>query len=434
MVLETLEQSLRGIVHKFVSLGRIDEKAVNELVRDVQRALLQADVNVRLVMDLSTRIKERSLKMKLPKLADPREHIIRIVCEELVNIIGNGADVPLEAQIILMVGLEGSGKTMSTAKLARYFQKKGLRPGVICADTHRPGAYEQLKQLCEEAGIQFYGEEKGDAIEIIKNGLNRIKADVKIVDTAGRHSLEHELIREMEEINEIANPDQKLLVMDAALGQSARNHAEMFDEVIGITGVIITKMDGTAKGGGAISAVSQTGSGITFIGTGETIDDLEPFVPDGFISRLLGMGDIRSLIERAEESLEEEDIESMLTGRFTLRDLYKQLEMIKKLGPLRQVMDLLPFGGMGIDISEDMYELTRGKLDAYKIIMNSMTAEELDKPSTMNASRIKRVAIGSGRGTDDVRDLLRYHKMMKKAMKSLKGGKIPMKLLKKFRL
>jgi len=434
MVLDTLGSSLRDAMRKIARANRIDERTVNEFVKDIQRALFSADVNVKLVMELSNRIKERSLKDKLPKGANPREHILRIVYEEMVNIIGKGADVPIEPQTILMVGLQGSGKTTSTAKLARYFQKKGLKPGVICADIYRPGAFDQLKQLCDGIGVPCYGDANGkNALKIVKEGMKEIQTDVKIIDTAGRHSLEKELIREMEKINGISKPDQKFLVLDAALGQGASDQARAFNDSIGISAVIITKLDGTAKGGGALSAVSETNSCISYIGTGEGVDDFEPFEPDRFISRLLGMGDIKSLIEQAEESLDEGDIDidAMLSGRFTLKDMYKQLSLVNKLGPIGKVMDMLPFGSMGMEITDDEFAATKDKLNKFKVMMDSMTEEELQKPSIITGGRIRRIARGSGSDPEEVRELLKYHKLMKRAMKGLKGGKIGKMSMKK---
>ncbi|MDY6959316.1 MAG: signal recognition particle protein Srp19, partial [Halobacteriota archaeon] len=282
--------------------------------------------------------------------------------------------------------------------------------------------------------VAFYGEkDNNDAVEIVKNGLKELDTDVKIIDTAGRHSLEKDLIVEMEKINKASKPDHKFLVLDAAIGQGASDQAKAFNDSVGISGVIITKLDGTAKGGGALSAVSETNSSIAFIGVGEAVDDLELFDPDRFISRLLGMGDIKALIERAEESLSEEDIDidSMIAGRFTLKDMYNNLTMVNKLGPLRQVMNMLPIGGMGIDIPDEAYDVTKDKLKSYMVIMDSMTDEELEKPSLISGGRIKRIARGSGTDPEDVRELLKYHKMMKRAMKGLRGGKIGKASMKK---
>lgn len=428
-----LGSSMRAVVKKVVRAGRIDARTVDEIVKDVQRALLQADVNVELVMQLSSQIRERALKEKPPAGANPREHVIKIIYETLVEIIGKGVDVPLKEQKILMVGLHGSGKTTTVAKLARFFQRKGLKPAVICADTYRPGAYAQLKQLCDQIGVPCYGDGKAP-LKIVKEGLKTLKDDVIIVDTAGRHALEKDLIKEMKDLVRILKPDQKILVLDAAIGQVAGAQAKAFNDAVSITGVILTKMDGTAKGGGALSAVAETGAPIAFMGTGETPEDLERFDPDGYISRLLGMGDIKSLIERAEESLGkgELDVKAMLRGKFTLEDMYKQLEAINKLGPLKQVMQMVP---LGMEVPDDAYEVTKDRLKKYKVIMDSMTDEELREPKIIGSSRIKRIAIGSGTATEDVRGLLKYHKMMQTAMKGLRGGKFPMrKMMKRFKI
>jgi signal recognition particle subunit SRP54 len=438
MVMDKLGGSLQDALRKLVGAGRIDEKAVDELVRDIQRALLQADVNVKLVMALSQTIKQRSLKEKPPGGMSPREHVIRIVYQELINILGKDANVKLAPQTIMMIGLQGSGKTTTTAKLARYFQRKGLKTAVICADNFRHGAYDQLKKLCEKTDVFFYGEkDEKDAVGITKRGLRAIeKYDVKIIDTAGRHALESDLIKEMEEIHRAANPDHKFLVLDAAIGQLASEQARVFNNSVGITGVVITKLDGTAKGGGALSAVSETDSAIAFIGTGETPDDIERFEPDRFISRLLGMGDIKALVEKAEEALKPDDFDvgAMMSGRFSLKDMYNQLEAMNKMGPLKQVMQMLPMGKMGLKVSDDMYNVTQERMKKYKFIMDSMTDSELSDPKLINSPRITRISRGSGTKYDEVRELLKYHKTMQKAMKGMMGGgKFNMqKMMKKF--
>ncbi|MCZ7393385.1 MAG: signal recognition particle protein Srp54 [Candidatus Methanoperedens sp.] len=437
MVLDKLGDSLQSALKKLVGASRIDEKIVDEVVKDIQRAMLQADVNVKHVMELSQKIKQRSLKEAPPSGMNPREHVIRIVYQELINILGKTANVKLAPQTIMMVGLQGSGKTTTTAKLARYFQRKGLKAAVICADTFRAGAYDQLKTLCDRMGIFFYGEKDvKDAVAITQRGLKAVeKYDVKIVDTAGRHALEKDLIKEMEDIHKIAKPDHKFLVLDAAMGQLASEQARAFNASIGITGVVITKLDGTAKGGGALSAVSETDSAIAFIGVGETTDDLEKFEADRFISRLLGMGDIKSLIEKAEETLktEEFDVEAMLSGKFSLKDMYKQMEAVNKMGPLKQVMSMIPLGKMGMKVSDDMFAVTQERMKKYKYIMDSMTDKELEDPKHINSPRITRIARGSGTKYEEVRELLKYHKMMQKTIKGMGGGKFNIqKMMKKF--
>jgi signal recognition particle subunit SRP54 len=439
MVLDNLGGSLRNVLRKIASANKVDKDLVDEAVREIQRALLQADVNVKLVMQLSNRIRDRALREKPLAGMNPREHVINIVYGELINLIGKGADIPLKKQTIMLVGLQGSGKTTTTAKLATYFQRKGLRAAVICADTFRAGAYDQLKALCERQGIFFYGDKEIlDAPLVAKMGLDVArKYDVMIVDTAGRHALEADLIQEMKDIHAVVNADHKLLVMDAAIGQQAADQAKAFNEAVQITGVIITKLDGTAKGGGALSAVAETKTSIAFIGVGETPNDLEKFEADRFISRLLGMGDIKTLIERAQEvqAQEEVDVESIMRGKFTLKDMYNQMEAMNKMGPLKQIMQMLPMGGLGIELSDKEFQATKDRLDKYRVIMDSMTEEELEDPKIITMSRVRRISIGSGASPELVREVLKSHQAMQKAIKGMKGGmgKMNMKrLMKKF--
>jgi signal recognition particle subunit SRP54 len=431
-MLGKLSSSLKETIRKIAKAKRIDKRTVDELVRDIQRALIQADVKISLVKELSDRIRERSLKEKM--VLNPREHVIKVVYEELINIIGRGVEVPLEPQKIMMVGLHGAGKTSSCAKLARYFQKKGLKPAVICADVYRPGASDQLRQLCDKIGVPFYDgqSEDRDVMRIVNSGVKEFdKYDIKIIDTAGRHALEAEMIDEIRAIEKSTKPEQRFIVMDASIGQQASVQARAFDDAIGITGIIITKMDGTAKGGGALSAVAETGSGVAFIGTGETVDDFEKFESDGFISRLLGMGDIKALIAMAEESLKTEDVDiDILKGKFTLKDLYKQLEMLKKMGPFKKLMQMLPLGGLGVDINDEMSQITEDKLKRFKVMMDSMTDEELIEPKIIGGSRLRRIARGSGTSTAEVNELIKYHRMMQKMMKSLSSGRGNMPMMK----
>jgi signal recognition particle subunit SRP54 len=392
-------------------------------------------------MDMSKRIKERSLKESPEKGADPREHVVKIVYQEMVGIMGQGAQIELKPQTIMMVGLQGSGKTTSIAKLARYFQKKGLKPAVIGADNFRPGAYQQLKTLCTKLNVNFYGEEnEKDAVGIVLRGMKEIeKYDIKIIDTAGRHALESDLIQEMVNINAAAKPDQRYLVLDAAIGQLAGQQAKAFNDAVGVTGIIITKLDGTAKGGGALSAVSETGAPIAFIGTGETSDDFERFDTDRFISRLLGMGDLQSLLEKVQESMKESElnVDGLMKGRFTLNDMYAQLEAMNKMGPLKQIMSMLPLGSMGLGgakLSDKELEATGQKMKYYKVIMDSMTDGERNDPKTISSAHIKRISKGSGRSPEDVRELLKYHKTMQNAFKNFAGkggGRNMQKMMKK---
>ena len=425
MVLDRLGTSLKDALKKLAGKTVVDRAAVEELVKDLQRALIQADVNVKLVMRLSQSIKTRALEEEPAKGMSVREHVLRIVYQELVGLMGPSTEVALGPQTILMAGLQGSGKTTTTAKLARFFQRKGLRVAVIGADTFRPGAFQQLATLCQRINVPCIGDpNEKDARRVVREGLAKARsAEVVIIDTQGRHGLEDDLIQEIIDLNEISRATHRWLVIDAALGQQAQEQARRFHDAIAIDGVIITKMDGTAKGGGALSAVAETGAGIVFIGAGETSDDLERFEPDGFISRLLGMGDLKSLVERAEEAMAESadlDVNAVLRGKFTLRDMYKQLEAVNRMGPLKQIMSMLPLGSM--EIPEGVYEVTGTKMVRYRIIMDSMTTLELDDPSTINSSRVQRIAMGSGAQIEEVRELLRYHKTMQRALKGFRGA------------
>jgi signal recognition particle subunit SRP54 len=425
MVLDRLGTSLKDALKKLAGKTVVDRAAVEELVKDLQRALIQADVNVKLVMRLSQAIKTRSLDEEPAKGMSVREHVLRIVYQELVALMGPTMEVNLGSQVILMAGLQGSGKTTTTAKLARFFQRKGLRVAVIGADTFRPGAFHQLATLCQKINVPCIGDpDEKDARRIARDGLKKAQgAEVVIIDTQGRHGLEDDLIQEIIDLNELSKATHRWLVIDAALGQQAQEQARRFHDAIEIDGVIITKMDGTAKGGGALSAVAETGAGIVFIGSGETSEDLERFDPDGFISRLLGMGDLKSLVERAEEAMtgsEELDVNAVLRGKFTLRDMYKQLEAVNRMGPLKQIMSMLPLGS--VEIPNEVYEVTGTKMVRYRIIMDSMTKQELDDPSTINSSRSHRIAVGSGASIEEVRELLRYHKTMQKALKGFRGA------------
>ncbi len=423
-MLDGLSSSLKDALKKLAGRTVVDRAAVDELVKDLQRALISADVNVRLVMELSKAIRTRSLEEEPPKGMNVREHVLRIVYQELVRLVWASTDVRLEPQTILMAGLQGSGKTTTTAKLARYFQKKGMKVGVICADTFRPGAFDQISTLCSRINVPCFGNpQEKDALKITREGLEAFgDLELIIVDTQGRHALEADLIREIIDLNVLTKATHRWLVIDAALGQQASEQARRFHEAIGIDGVIITKMDGTAKGGGAMSAVAETKSGIAFIGSGETIEDLERFDPDGFISRLLGMGDLKALVERASEAINPEDVDvnSMMKGKFTLRDMYKQLEALNKMGPLKQIMGMLPLGNM--QLPEGVYDVTSTKMVRYRIIMDSMTATELDDPALISSSRMQRIAHGAGATPDEVRELLKYYKMMQRTLKGLRGG------------
>jgi signal recognition particle subunit SRP54 len=432
MVLDNLGSSLRGTMDTLRGKSRLDKEDVEEIVKEIQRSLLQADVEVDLVMDLSSNIEERALNEEPPGGTSARDHILKIVYEEMVDVVGESTEIPLEPQTIMLSGLQGSGKTTTAAKIAWWFAKKGLRPAVIQTDTFRPGSYQQAKQMAESAEVAFYGDpDAEDPVQIARDGLEATAdADVHIVDTAGRHALEADLIEEIEEIEAAVDPDRNLLVLDAAIGQGAKAQAREFDDAIGVDGVAITKLDGTAKGGGALTAVNETDSSIAFLGTGETVQDIERFEPNGFISRLLGMGDLKQLSERVERAMAETqegeddwEPEDMLQGSFTLKDMQKQMDAMNKMGPLDQVMDMIPGmgGGMMDQLPDDAMDVTQDRMRNFEVIMDSMTDEELEDPRSIGASQVKRIARGSGTEEETVQELLQQHKMMDRTLNQFQG-------------
>lgn len=434
MVLEVLGEALNKALKKLTK-GVVDEKLIKEIVRDIQRALIAADVNIELVFQLSKNIEKRALEEKLPKGVSRKEHIIRIVYDELTKILGEEPEKihlkPSESTIFLMIGIQGSGKTTTTGKLARFFQKRGFKVGVVCSDTWRPGAYQQLQQYCSPYNIEVFGDpEEKDAIKLAKNGVKHFrkkKNDIIIVDTAGRHKEEKGLIEEMKKISKAVNPDEIILVIDGTIGQQAMAQAKAFSEATPVGSIIVTKLDGSAKGGGALSSAATTKAKIKFIGEGEKIDDIEEFDPKKFVSRLLGLGDLETLLkkvkEAATEEIDEKYAEKFMTGKFNLRDMYKQLEMVSNMGSLQKIMQMIP--GMGFNLPKDVLETSEEKLKIYKIVMDSMTEKELEKPKIINYSRIKRISKGSGRNEKDVRELLNQYNMMKKMFKQFGKKRLP---------
>ncbi|BDZ69975.1 signal recognition particle protein Srp54 [Methanobacterium petrolearium] len=423
-MLGNLGKNLTKTMKKLAGMTIIDEEVVKEVIKDIQRALIQSDVNIKLVLNLSKTIEERALNEEPPKGVTAKEHVIKIVYDELVHLLGDKAEeVEIEKKPykILFVGLQGSGKTTTIGKMAKYLQKKGFNPAIICTDTWRPAAYEQLRQLTESLNLSIYGDpDNTDALDLARKGLKEFKKqNIIIVDTAGRHKEEKDLLDEMEQISAVVEPDEVMLVIDGTIGQQAREQALAFSKTTDIGSIVITKLDGSAKGGGALSAVAEIGAPIKFIGTGERIDDLEVFDPERFISRLLGMGDIKTLIERAEEIVDEdvdtEAMDAMLSGKFTLKDMYSQFEMMNKMGPMQQVMNMLP--GMGNKLPKNASQVTEEKLTKYKILMDSMTEDELTHPEIIKQSRVKRIARGSGMRNEDVKELLKYYQVTKKAIK-----------------
>jgi len=425
MVLDKLSDSLTGVIKKITNASFIDEKLVKEVVRDIQRALLTSDVNVAVVMELSKRIEARAVEQKAIAALTKKEHVIKVVYEELTLLLGEKQEYRLPTKTkIMLIGIQGSGKTTSSVKLAKFMSKKGLRPQIIAADTYRPAAYEQLVQLAGKAGVKVYGEPGNkDPVSIAKAGLKvASNADAILLDTAGRHKSEDDLFSEMKKLSEIFKPDEKLLVIDSNLGQSAGKQAAAFHEAIGLTGVILTKLDGSAKGGGALSAVSETGVQIKFVGLGEDVKDFEIFDPERFISRILGLGDLRGLMERASEELDEDSVNDILKGDLTFDDLKTQIKSIRNMGPLGNILKMIPGFSM-MSMPKEQTQMTEDKMDKYLFIIDSMNKRERGEPKLLNASRINRISRGSGTTREDVKELVNYHKMMKKMLKGFKKGR-----------
>lgn len=438
MILEKLGASLRATLEKIAKAIFVDDRLINELIRDIQRALLQADVNVQLVFNLTQKIKERIKKERVEGLTK-KELLIKIVYEELVKFLGEkGYKIRITEKPfkIMLVGLFGSGKTTTAGKLAKFFTKQGYKVALIGLDTHRPAAMEQIEQIAESAKVPvFLDKIEKEPIKI----WNRFKSnysnfDILIIDTAGRDVLNKELIGEIETLNHTIKPDEILLVISADIGQAALKQAEGFNRSCNITGIVITKMDGTAKAGGALSACVVTGAPVKFIATGEKINDIEEFKPKNFVSRLLGMGDIETLLEKVKEVMPEEEVEDLgkkfLRGEFNLIDLYEQMRAIKKMGPLTKMLELIP--GF-FKIPKEVLQSQEVKIDKWKYIMQSMTKEELENPDIIRGSRIERIAKGSGTTSAEVRELIKQYKMSKKLIKSMKGRKLE-KFMKRFNL
>jgi signal recognition particle subunit SRP54 len=430
MSLDHLGSSLYEALRKVFRASVVDEATVKELVHDVQKALLQADVNVKLVLDISKRIEERALKEKVPPGISRREHVIKVVYEELTRFLGDKPTPmkmePGKRRIIMLVGIQGSGKTTAAAKLARYFQKRGLKPGVICADTFRPGAYAQLQQLVNRINVPLYGNLKiKDPIKVVTEGLNQFsEKDVVIVDTSGRHKEEQELIKEMKMLERSIKPDEVMLVIDGTIGQQALVQAKAFNEATPIGSILVTKLDGSARGGGALSAVAATGAPIKFIGTGEKTEDVEAFVPSRFVGRLLGMGDLETLLDKvreAEITVPEKKAKAILSGKFTLTDMYEQFEAMKGMGTFKKLMNLIP--GMSYKIPDEMLNTAEGRLEKWRVMIQSMTLAEKDNPKIFNSSRMKRVARGSGTSEKEVKELLKQYVMMRRMLKTMRRQK-----------
>lgn len=445
-MLENLRTGLRGAIKKIVRASDINEELIDSLCKDIQRALLQSDVNVKLVLEITKRIKERSMNEEPVKGLTRKDHIITILYGELARLLGYAGQTiksidksqqthdrilqfePEKQSIILMLGIQGSGKTTVTAKVARWLSKQGYSVGVIGADTWRPGALTQLKMNCSRINTEVYGEEANtDALDIVRKGLAHFRTqniDVVIVDTAGRHKEESGLLEEMRNMRNAINPNLVLLVIDGTIGQQAFNQAKAFHQAAEVGGIIVTKLDGSAKGGGVLSASAATGAKVLFIGTGERIDDLEVFSPTNFVGRILGMGDIQAVLEMArglELQADENQAKRLLGGKMTIEDFYAQMENVGKMG-FRNVIDNLP--GLSGMLKEDQLDALEGKMEKWRFIIQSMTKDEKRNPEIINESRRKRIARGAGLTEHEVRDLVKQYSNSKTLMKQAKGRQL----------
>jgi signal recognition particle subunit SRP54 len=442
-MLENLRSGLRSALKKIVGASDVNEELIDALCKDVQRALLQSDVNVRLVIDITKRIKDRALNEQLPKGLSRKDHIVSILYSELVRLLGYSEEerdsipkagksedvtLPVAACMIhvcLMLGIQGRGKTTVSSKWARWLTKPGYRVGVIGTDTWRPGALTQLKMSCVKINIDVFGDESSkDPAKIVRDGLEYFKTagvDIIIIDTAGRHKDESGLLKEMDSMYKISTPNLVLLVIDGTIGQQAFNQAKTFHETTPVGGIIITKLDGTAKGGGALAASAATGAKIFFIGNGERIDDLEQFSPTRFVGRLLGMGDLKALLDMArdlETRADENQSKRVLSGKMTIEDFYAQMENVGKMG-FRNMLDSLP--GLSGIVKDDQLDVLQNKMEKWRYMIQSMTKEEKNDPDIIHDARRKRIARGCGVLEHDVKDLVKNFNNSKTMMKQAKG-------------
>jgi len=439
-MLEGLSERLEAAFQKFKEKGKLSADDIKKGLREIRLALLEADVNYKVVKDFISRVENRALSSEVIESLTPFQQIVKIVYEELVQTLGGeakGLDLGgAKPAKILLAGLQGSGKTTTAAKLARFLKKKGHRPLLVSADIYRPAAIEQLKVLAQKVDVPFYEARPGEKpVEIVKNAIEMAKEngrDVVIIDTAGRLHIDEDLMQELIELKKTFNPSEVLLVADAMMGQDSVNVAKTFNEKVGITGIILTKIEGDARGGAALSIKEVTGCPIKFLGVGEKLDALEVFYPERLAGRILGMGDILTLIEKAQEALDlkkAKELEKKIKKlEFDLEDLRDQLRQIRKLGSVKEILEFLP--GIGRKLNE--IEFDEKELIKMEAIINSMTKEERRNPRIINASRKRRIALGSGTTVQDVNKLLRSYEEMLKLLKQMRSHGKFQRMMRKF--
>ena len=431
---ESLSDRLQDVVHKIKGYGKITEENISEMMREIRLSLLEADVNYKVVKEFTNNVKEKALGEEVNKSLNPGELFVKIVKDELTELLG-GENTPLNVSgnpaTLMLVGLQGSGKTTTIGKLANYLRKNNKKkPLLVACDVYRPAAIDQLKQIGKELNIEVYSEGKGNPVEISKNAIKYAKDngyDYVLIDTAGRLQIDESLMEELDNIQKEVNPDETILVIDSMMGQDAINVINGFNDKIKLSGVILTKLDGDTRGGVALSVKHLTNLPIKFIGVSEKMDGLTPFYPERMASRILGMGDILSIVEKVQDEIDEKEAEKtakkMMKGNFDLEDFLNQLNQIKKLGPLENILKLLPgakkMGLNKVNIDPKIMKRTEA-------IVLSMTPEERRNPSILKASRKKRIADGSGTTVTDVNRLLNQFEDMKKMMKMMSNGNFKM--------
>jgi signal recognition particle subunit SRP54 len=432
-VFDALSDKLQSALGDLRGRGTLDDEAISRAMREIRLALLEADVNFGVVKDFVAGVRERASGVAITKSLTPGQQVVKIVHEELTELMGSGDSRLVYSQrpptVILLAGLQGSGKTTAAAKLALLLRKEGRRPALVAADLQRPAAILQLEQLGKQIGVPVYAEERADPVKAVRDGLERAReggVDTVVLDTAGRLHVDEALMDELAHVRDASKPHNVLLVLDAMTGQEAVNVAQAFQERIAFDGVVMTKLDGDARGGAALSVKAVTGRPIKLASTGEKLADLDWFHPDRMASRILGMGDVLTLIERAEAAVEEDEKEElekrMMRGEFTFDDFLKSYKMLRRMGPLQGVLKMIPGLGKQLEGIEDVDERQLARVEA---VILSMTPQERRLPHTIDGSRRKRIAAGSGTTVEQVNQLLQARKAMAQMMKQMGKGKLP---------
>lgn len=429
MAFEGLSAKLNGVFAKLKGHGKLTEKDIKDAMREVRMALLDADVNYKVAKEFVNRVSEKAVGAQVMESLTPAQQVIDIVHGELISLMGNTTaklDFPSRPPcVIMMCGLQGAGKTTHCAKLAKHLKEQNRRPLLVACDVYRPAAIEQLKIVGEKAGAHVFEMGQGDPVKIAREGIRYAKDngfDVVMLDTAGRLHIDEALMEELKSIKSETDPNEILLVVDSMTGQDAVNVAESFNRELDITGVILTKLDGDTRGGAALTVLAVTGKPIKFAGVGEKLDDIEPFYPDRMASRILGMGDVLTLIDKAKTAIDEnaaqKTMQKMQENKFDLNDLYAQFEQIEKMGSIHSLLNMIP--GVSGKVKEE--DIDERKMPRTKAIISSMTPKEREKPSIIDAKRKRRIAAGSGTRVEDVNQLLKQFEQMQKVMKQFGFG------------